>query len=200
VCSSRHREGLAGQLRGRPPVAVRCTASRASCSTAWAARGCPSTWTSTKIPMNCAADSARSTTSRAHRERDVVRAGVVPGLFSVDLLGGQARHAHDRTCRRVPEPGAHQPVDAARGRPAAMLGKLHRGLSHRIDGPGRELRDRRLSRGAAGSGSTTVASSTQCTRSPSRATCARCCRASSRWVRCLHDGQQDHRLGAESTG
>ena len=48
----------------RPPAAGRCTASRASCRTAWASACCPSTSTSTKTRTSCAARAARPSTMK----------------------------------------------------------------------------------------------------------------------------------------
>ena len=77
--------------------------------------------------------------------RKVVERRRGAGLFPVQLLGAQARPADHRPRRRLAEPGADQPPHPARRRPrrdAAQAGP--RPVRHRADGPGRQLRHRRL--------------------------------------------------------
>ena len=107
-CSSRRWPPACSAPTCRPPAAARCTARRASCSTAWASASCPSTSTSTKTRImprgkgSAPFDDEGVRTQRAQGGRR--RRGA--GLFPVELLGAQARHAHHRPCRRLAQPDA----------------------------------------------------------------------------------------------
>ena len=87
----------------------------ASCSTASASACCPSTSTSARIRTCRAARAARRSTTKAcatrpaRRRRRRRRAELLP----VDLLGAQARHAHDRPRRRLAQPDADVAADRA---------------------------------------------------------------------------------------
>ena len=107
------RLGPARRLRAGHQRRRRCTASRASCSTAWAQAVLPPHIDIFEDPHVPRAKGSAPFDDEGvlTRPRKVVERRRGAGLLPVDLLGAQARHAQHRARRRLAEPAPREPAD-----------------------------------------------------------------------------------------
>ena len=115
-CSSRRWPPGCSAPTCRRRAAARCTARRASCSTASASRSCAEHLDLDEDPHMPQGQGQRAVRRRrrAHASARRGDAGVVQGYFLSSYSARKLGHAHHRARRRLAEPQADEPADAAR--------------------------------------------------------------------------------------